>query len=524
MTTTDDRIDLRTYLEPVRRNLWVLALFCATATLTSLLFTYVVSEKYVASAVILQQPREDVSFQPKARDALGFPLPLIPLESIANTLEDILKSDRVLEQAVRSLHLDEKRTLPSSNWLVQAFRDAKDKVKEWRSDAWQILKFGRILPKNLFLAAVANLHKNTSIKRTNKAYTFRLQVLDDDPERAARTVDKLGELLSVAVLQEQTRSARESRQNIEVRLANAGRELQRIRGELNKFRNATGISSLDDELSLRINAISEFQDDVEKVGNDLKALEERRSALKGQLDSQEALVTYSTTTEDNPVFKQLKSQEAALLVERSGLLERMTPENRKVKEVEAKLAETRHRLSVEPEKRQSSLSTRRSDVHEKLLSEKLTVYSEIQALREKQVSLVRTIAVERTTTRKLTEAQPQWAQINLHLRASEHSYDLINQAYQEALLAEMRTVSEVVMQEHAVIPSQPTRPIKVVHVGVTLVLSMTIGIAWIFLVDFFDTSIRSINTAERVLGVPVFASIPPLKESEGGQLAKSAGI
>src|SRR5215472_2575174 len=93
--------ELATYLAPLARRKWLMVTFCLSAALSSLGITYVLSEKYRASLTVLYQPREDITFQSKAREALGFPLPLVPLETIANTLEDIVTGDAVLEETVR---------------------------------------------------------------------------------------------------------------------------------------------------------------------------------------------------------------------------------------------------------------------------------------------------------------------------------------------------------------------------------------------------------------------------------------
>ena len=135
-----DTIDLAEYLAPLRRYAPLIATFVAAATLSSLAFTYAVAERYTARTTLLYQPREEVSFRPKARDALGFPPPLVPLESIGNTLQEVLKSDAIVERTVRTLQLDVKEKPPASNLFMAAFREAKDTIKEWRQDVIEILK------------------------------------------------------------------------------------------------------------------------------------------------------------------------------------------------------------------------------------------------------------------------------------------------------------------------------------------------------------------------------------------------
>src|SRR4029078_501110 len=188
MTPEPETIEIGRYLAPLRRHLSSIVTFCGSATVACLLFTYVVSEKYLATATVLYQPREAVSFRPKVRDALGFPMPLVALESIGNTLDQVLKSDGVLERTVRTLHLDVKTPQPAANPVVALYRRAKDGVMELRQDVWEILKYGRLMPRDPVQKAIQQLRRTLTVKRTSKAYTFDIEALDQDPRRAAAIV------------------------------------------------------------------------------------------------------------------------------------------------------------------------------------------------------------------------------------------------------------------------------------------------------------------------------------------------
>src|SRR5688572_10411972 len=120
-----ERFDLNAHLAVLTRYKWLILTFCVSAGLTSQALTYVMSEKYLAYTSVLYQPIEAVSFRPKDREALGFPTPAVSLESISNTLDELVKSDATLEHVVRTLRLDVKRSRPASNWFVETFRSVK---------------------------------------------------------------------------------------------------------------------------------------------------------------------------------------------------------------------------------------------------------------------------------------------------------------------------------------------------------------------------------------------------------------
>jgi uncharacterized protein involved in exopolysaccharide biosynthesis len=273
----------------------------------------------------------------------------------------------------------------------------------------------------------------------------------------------------------------------------------------------TGISSLEEELSLRLKTVNSFEEDLSKERTLLRSLEERRAALETQFKGQVATERYDSTVADNPVFAQLRMEKAQLEVERAGLLQKVTPKHKEVRAVDAKLAEAEEWLSKEQPQMIHSESTRINDLHQKLESDLLSVRADIEAARAKERSLAQTLERETLLTRKLVDSQPNMDQAKLKLAAAEASFKLINDAYEEARLTESRTVSEISIPNPATIPFEPVRPIKVIHVGVTLVLGLALAIGFVLFANFFDSTVYAIADAERALGQPVLAAIPASK-------------
>jgi uncharacterized protein involved in exopolysaccharide biosynthesis len=237
-------------------------------------------------------------------------------------------------------------------------------------------------------------------------------------------------------------------------------------------------------------------------------LEGRRAELASQLENLDDSVRYSATTTDNPVFNEMRLEQARLEVERSGLLRKFTSQHQEVKAVDAKLAEVRVKLAEEKPKLLSSESTGLNDIRQAVHSNLLSVEAEIRTQRTKEQALTGTLAQEKASTMALAASEPRLAQITLQLTAAERAFQQVKEAYEEARLAESRTVTEVMVQHAAFPPTQPARPIKIVHVGTTFILSLFLAIGFAFLVSFFDSRVHGIEEAEAILGLPVLAAIP----------------
>lgn len=513
MSNMERKPDLRLLLAPLVRHRRLILTFCGTAVLTSLALTYVVSEKYRASSTILYQPNEPLTFRPRTRDAMGFPTLVVGLESVGGTLEDVLRSDALLGKTVAELHLDQKRP-PTGSWLRRSYQITKAKFKEVYSDAWQILRYGRLLPKDAFWDAVAGLRDNVSLKRTAKAYTFEIQVVDSDPQRAALTADAVSRGMANLLAAADTRSAQNAQQKLKPQVEDSAQELARIRSEIDTLKSAAQVSSLDQELTLKLKVVSTFEEELAKVGNDLHSLRDEDIAIQEQLNSQPQTIVYSSTTSDNPVAAAVRKDLAALEIERAGLLENLTADHPKVRAIDARIAEAREKLVREQPTQVSAESSGINEVRQKLLSQKFNIESQIAAASAKQQALIATVQAQRDKARHLSENEARLAAAKLELAAAERNYELTIEAFEEARLAEANTSTEVMVLSAASVPKSPILPIKIYHVGVTLLLSMLLGAGFAFLADYFDPYLHQADEVEAALGAPVLATIPATPDTE----------
>lgn len=514
MGNSTESFDIRPHLAILQRQKYLILLFCVSASLTSLALTYVFSEKYVAYTTVLYQPNEAVTFRPKDREALGFPTPAVSLESIGNTLDELVKSDGILEHVVRTLHLDVRPPRPRSNALATAFYTVKDYVKEYAGGAWELLRYGRLIRKDPVAEAMAALRKNLTTRRTAKTYTFQLLVVDNDPRMAATIVDTVAGQLASFLEAERQRMARRNSEGLAVRLGKNEREIADLRAQLENFKKEADVSSLSEELSLKLKTVASFREESLRSTNDLQSLLRRRAEQEQQLERQEQLIKYDSTTTQNPVAEEMRLELAKLEVERSGLLGKFTEEHEEVRSLDARIAQARARLESESTSVVSSESVRANEIYRKLLTDRLATDTEIASVTARLRAYTSSIGQEELATQNLTSKERRFADLTLQLEGAEKSYVLIGEAYEEARIAESRTVSEMSILHKALAPSAPARPIKILHVGVTAALSVVLGIGLVFFLNFFDTSIRRIDQVERVLNLPVLATIPQVPRAQ----------
>src|SRR5207244_2062506 len=160
--------------------------------LSALLYTYVFAEKYRATTTILYRPNPESQFEglPHPQKTMGFPVPMtMPFEALGLTIKRVGTSERILRPVVVDLGLDKKEPNERTG-LSYLYYEVKTTLREFVGDVWQFLKYGRVIEENLTSSAILGLAANTSIDTTQKNYTATLTVVDKDPIRAARIVDR----------------------------------------------------------------------------------------------------------------------------------------------------------------------------------------------------------------------------------------------------------------------------------------------------------------------------------------------
>ena len=218
----------------VRRKHLIL-FFCLAATLTSLALTYFVTERYQSYTTLLYPAQQPLGLGAQQRVVSPYYTVLyVPSDSIARTLETVLRSEAVVQQVVRILELD---------------RGAGDSQAGLFGDWGGGLGSGSATAPDRFLQTVRGLQDNLLVEPSQEGFSFRLQALDKDPGQAAAIVDTVARVLIDHLKREQVRSTHHEREKIEIRLKENLEEITEARVDLERFKKKARIASLSEQVS-----------------------------------------------------------------------------------------------------------------------------------------------------------------------------------------------------------------------------------------------------------------------------------
>jgi uncharacterized protein involved in exopolysaccharide biosynthesis len=148
------------------------------------------------------------------------------------------------------------------------------------------------------------------------------------------------------------------------------------------------------------------------------------------------------------------------------------------------------------------------------LSKKLGVnHADVLGLDAEKKYLASALAQRKALLKKLPEAEKLLRLLELRIELALDAHELLRKEYLEAQIRAAQSLPEIVLVARAVPPNNPSEARYALSAFLCLFAAFTIGLLLTFLLEFFDTSIRSLEDASLALELPVLATIPPLSNT-----------
>ncbi|MBS1104900.1 MAG: lipopolysaccharide biosynthesis protein [Deltaproteobacteria bacterium] len=434
-------MELLEFLRLIGRYRTTIALMCASAALTALALTYVLTERYSASALVLVRPQEEMRLVGSGSDkeTLDFPLPqVVPFEAMTRTFGEVIRSAAVVEPVVLRLGLDQP-TVETVWW-----KRLKTWTKNRLSDAWALLKYGRIEEQDPTEAAVETVQNFLTVEPTKDTYVFEIAYLGTDPGVAAAVVNAAAEVFVEYNWQLYRAEKSKGREFVGEQLTESEAALARAREPLRMFKERNQSVLLERELAAKV-----------------EALANRRAEL-GRTDADIASAT-------------------------------------------ARLAELRRSLRPAP----SVVMT--AEIQDQITEQLLATEAELRGLQAKRESLAGSIEASGAELGSLPPEQLEHSRLLADVKVAESTHEFVKKSYDEARIREAESVPEIRVVSPAIAPVYPERPIKILYVGTAFGMALAVGIALAIVLEYLDQTLRTTDDAERALGLPLLATIPPLE-------------
>ncbi len=409
-----------------------------------------------------------------------------------------LASSTVRTPAFEQLQIVQQRLLTRANLLDIARRlDVLPDIRKMNPDA-------------IVDAMRARTTITTSNRRRKEA---PLMTISFEASRARATAEVLNEYLTL--IQQQDSEYRKGRSGETLEFFT--QEVARLSGELDAqsarilaFKQAN-VGALPESLEFRLNQQSVLQDRLSQATRDISELKNQRERLM-QLFEVTGQVNASAQTPLSP--KELQLQELRNQLDEALLV--YSAENPRVKLLEARIEQIEAGM-VAPEAPAAEGETAESEETAQPLPAMLTIQlsdidSRITILEEHKTVLQAQID-------SLNESLARTPEISIALEELTRKYDSIQLQYSqtEDRLSKARTGDRIETRsrgqrmtviEQPAIPSQPTKPNRILIAGGGIAFGILAGFGLIFLLEMLNTTARRPEDIIKRLGVTPLTTLP----------------
>ncbi len=378
--------------------------------------TYLFTETYEASALILVRPRQEISISnQKDRELLHYPVvgSGFQVETPSKTSIELIKSRTIAEQVIRHLNLDEKPEDESDD-----SNDIQSVLKKKLKIALQFLKYGRFIGELSPLEkAIKDFQENISLSATKETYVFEIKYEAEDPKTPVDVANATAEIFIKYMIERNKDTAKSDIVLLQGRMQESESELKYTQDILKRFKEDHEISSFEEELSEKVKILASLENLLEKES-----------------------------------------------VELSGRLKRYTRNDTNVKEIISKIGYLRSAI----QKRKKQL-TNSPDLENRL------------------------------------------KELELNVNLKRASYELITREYEEARIHAANNTGEFLVASEASAPLYPSGPKRLKYTLAIFCLACMVGVGLILFLEYINTTIRTVEQAERQIQLRVLSTIPDLR-------------
>jgi uncharacterized protein involved in exopolysaccharide biosynthesis len=244
-------MDLAKALEIIGKYKYLLIAAVLISMGAAIVATYLISEKYTATALLQVRPEEVASV--KDTNMAIFLGAKDPYATIVQVDIEILKSRPIASYVVKKLSLDK------SEKRVSSFKRFKAWVKARLFDLWTILKYGYLKKQDPFEKAVSSVQRAIKAVPVRSTYLINLSATASEPGLAARIANTAAEAFINYHRQTVRNEVLTLKRILEEELAERKKRLDEAEERLEKYKKQEKIAALPEEITNRIQAVVQLQ-------------------------------------------------------------------------------------------------------------------------------------------------------------------------------------------------------------------------------------------------------------------------
>lgn len=475
----DSALDVKEYLEKVRRHWRLIALTALVCTVAGVVMYFITPKLYTARAVLQIERRSLTPLLGSENPWLEnwFNLEFYP------TQERLLQSRGLAERVVRDLDLVNNPSFESP-----------------RPEGWEGTEEASAALDEAALARIANrIRGGLSVRRIRETQLVELTYTSRSPEMAAKLANGFAEAFIDQGIDSRFENAGKASTFIAEQIETLKREISERELQLQDLSRRTDIVDLDPQSNSTIQRLRGLDQEFSSAKNDRIELEARYRELLA-LPAESVADSFS-----GGEVSQQRSTVASLRQDYNSRLNVFKPEWPEMVELKSRIETAEQNLRQMVEENAALARETARAAYQAALRKEQTLEQELNALKSQTVdqksSRLEIVNLEdevRTRRELLNELLRRQSETDVASRLQNSR------------------ASNVRIVDTALVPGGASHPSLRRNVGMGVLAGLLLGIGLALLLEYLDRTLKSSEELERILGLPTLAVIPDISHQDRG--------
>jgi len=520
----EETINLYEVIQVLYRGKWLIILIFILVVLATAIFTFMQDPIYESTAVILIEKGKKGLGLAQAFDITGFS----EQRNIKNEIE-ILKSrslaEAVAKKLIERVYVEPEKKSDTILVILPSRKELKEGIKPFAKIETIIERF----------------EKNVKIESPRDADIIKITARSKNPKEAALIANTFADAYYERNLMMSRNESRSVRKFLEEQLADKRKQLDQAENQLESYMKSAGVVALDEESKKLIEQLSNLESARGEAIVDISTAKKKLDSYLEQIKQIEPEFVKVATEALDPYIKYLQEEIAKLEVTRDQIIAQ-NPKvgsqevlNKSLREIDEQLASLRKKLQEKIAEflkigfaSSGSPGTQTYDPtgFVKELKQKILLTEiELSAYEARKKEIEKLIEQLNRKFETIPAKLIDYARLERARMSAEKLYLLIEEKYQEAMIAEQSQFGYVQIIDYATPGVRPVSPKVHLNLILSIIIGLGLGVGIVFVKEYFDRSVKTPEQLEK-RGFTVLSAIPVIEveaKLDGKQLKKDEG-
>lgn len=501
-------MEFREYLRIILTHKRLIIFLTLVTAIVATAGSFAISPKYKATTTVLiksalTRPQMPIS-------GFGY-APGEDIRRKGETFTKILKSRIVSEKAVRILGLDkrlsQKQPQKNKSGIISILKDITSTPQRLIG----FLKSGKGKKQDPLQGLINIIQGAISAKLLPKTSILEISVLYHDPKLTADIADTVARVFVEHIGEMSSAEARVAKQFISERVKVAEDDLKTTQDNFREFIIREGTVYPESKTNLVLAELVHFETSLKNTRAEINQTKTNLREINQKLAQYDKTLKSSTTTIVNPLIQDLKTKLVNLEIQRSNLSVDYGPIHPKILALEEESKKIKTSLESEVKRIIETEVTTVNPIYQQLLSDLVSKETDLSVYQEKKRAISEIIKSFPRELKISAEKQIEWDTLASAVKFSQKNLDSLKTQLESARIAEAQKISEISVVDPALVPLNPKGLPKAGYPLLGILVGLMGGIGLAFFLEYIDDSVKTIETIEEELNLPVYGIIPEIK-------------